>query len=269
LKAKGAPDSLAPATSQFFDGFDFQSIDSNTHLLFMAHTGPAPDDQALYDHSFHLDDPADIARDGNILVFDLQTQQIVGRLPIPQVAGLVVAADLQKVFAADAEENKVCSFDEPSTPLQGAALLDFFRQRAHASIQCAQLDDFEGPDAVAYDPVDHKIFVSDPGSPPDDCDPKLPLEQNDCVAKVHGQVVNFKGKTIPTLKPRATNQNISVVDALHPTQVLAKIAIGTLPVTASERKSMESIAADDPGKVNILKGDIAEWRRCRRRFATP
>src|SRR2546430_94990 len=86
LKAKGAPDSLAPATSQFFDGFDFQSIDSNTHLLFIAHTGPVPDDQALYDHSFHLDNPADIARDGNILIFDLQTQKIVGRLPIPQVA---------------------------------------------------------------------------------------------------------------------------------------------------------------------------------------
>ena len=48
LKTRGAPDSLAPATSQFFDGFDFQSIDSNTHLLFIAHTGPAPDDQALY-----------------------------------------------------------------------------------------------------------------------------------------------------------------------------------------------------------------------------
>src|SRR6266581_3162203 len=211
LKAKGAPDTLAPATSQFFDGFDFQSI--------------------------------------------------VGRLPIPQVAGLVVAPDLHKVFAADAEENKVCSFDEPSTPLQGAALLDFFSQRSHASIQCAQLDDFEGPDAVAYDPVDHKIFVSDPGSPPDECDPKLPLEQNDCVVKVHGQVVKFKGKTIPTLNARVTNQNISVVDALHPTQVLRKIAVGTLPVTASERTSMESIAADDPGKVNILKGNIAEFGR--------
>ncbi|HZU01233.1 MAG TPA: hypothetical protein VFA10_16305 [Ktedonobacteraceae bacterium] len=261
LKNKGAPDSLDAGTSQFFDHFDFQSIDSNTHLLFIAHTGPVPDDQKLYDPNFHLDDPADIARDGNILVFDLQTQKIVGRLPIPQVAGLVVAPDLHKVFAADAEENKVCSFDEPSTPLQGAALLDFFRQRAHASIQCAQLDDFEGPDGITYDSVDHKIFVSDPGSPPDDCDPKLPLEQNDCVAKIHGQVVKFKGKTIPTLKPRAANQNISVVDALHPTQVIAKIAIGTLPVTASERSSMEAIAADDPGKVNILKGDIAEFGR--------
>src|SRR5690348_9985058 len=138
LKSKGVQDSLAPATSQFFDGFDFQSIDSNTHLLFIAHTGPVPDDQALYDHSFHLDDPADIARDGNILVFDLRTQHIVGRLPIPQVAGLVVAPDLHKVFAADAEENKVCSFDEPATLVQGAALLDFFRQTSPASIQCAQ-----------------------------------------------------------------------------------------------------------------------------------
>src|SRR5690348_2124461 len=261
LKTRGAPDSLAPATSQFFDGFDFQSIDSATHLLFIAHTGPVPDDQALYDHSFHLDDPADIARDGNILVFDVRTQQIVGRLPIPQVAGLVVAPDLHKVFAADAEENKICSFDEPATPLQGAALLDFFGQRAHGSIQCAQLDDFEGPDGITYDPVDQKIFVSDAGSPPDDCDPKLPLAQNDCVAKIHGQVVKFNGKTIPTLNPRPTNLNISVVDALHPTKVLAKIAIGTLPVTASQRASMEAIAADDPGKVNILKGNVAEFGR--------
>ncbi len=262
LKAKGAPDSLAAATSQFFDGFDFQSIDSNTHLLFIAHTGPVPDDETLRDpHNFDINNPEDIARDGNILVFDLQSQKIVGRLPIPQVAGLVVAPDLHKVFAADAEENKVCSFDEPSTPLQGTALLDFFGQRAHASIQCAQLDDFEGPDGITYDPVDHKIFVGDPGSPPDDCDPKLPLQQNDCIAKVHGTPVMFNGKTIPTLKARAVNQNISVVDALHPTQVIAKIAIGTLPVTASERKSMESIAADDPGKVNILKGDIAEFGR--------
>src|SRR5690349_10592555 len=261
LKARGAPDSLAPATSQFFDGFDFQSIDPATRLLFLAHTGPVPDDQALYDHTFHLDDPADIARDGNILVFDLRSQQVVGRLPIPQVAGLVVAPDLHKVFAADAEENKICSFDEPSAPLPVVALLDFFRHHAQSSIQCAQLDDFEGPDAIAYDPVYHKIFVSDPGSPPDDCDPKLPPAQNDCIAKVHGQVVMFKGKTIPTLNARPTSQNISVVDALHPTQVLAKIAVGTLPVTTSQRTSMESIAADDPGKVNILQGNIAEFGR--------
>src|SRR5690348_13566622 len=50
LKAMGAPDTLTPATSQFFDHFDFQSIDFNTHLLFIAHSGPVPDDQALYDH---------------------------------------------------------------------------------------------------------------------------------------------------------------------------------------------------------------------------
>jgi DNA-binding beta-propeller fold protein YncE len=261
LKNKGAPDSLAAGTSQFFDHFDFESIDFNTHLLFMAHTGPVPDNQALYDPGFNVENPADIARDGNVLVFDLQTQQLVGRLPIPQVAGLVVAPDLHKVFAADAQENKICSFDEPSTPLQGAALLDFFGQRARASIQCAQLDDFENPDAIAYDPVDHKIFVSDPGSPPDNCDPKMPLDQNDCVAKIHGQAVKFNGKTIPTLNRRPTSQNISVVDALHPTRVITKIAVGTLPVTASERASMESIPADDPGKVNIVKGNIAEFGR--------
>src|SRR5436853_120057 len=90
---------------------------------------------------------------------------------------LVLGSIAHQMLAADAEENKVCSFEEPATPLQGAALLAFFRERAPASIQCAQLDDFESPDGITYDPVDHKIFVSDPGAPPDDCDPKLPLAQ--------------------------------------------------------------------------------------------
>src|SRR2546426_3693953 len=82
LKARGAPDSLAPGTSQFFDQFGFQAIDPTTHLLFIAHTGPIPNNYDDVDHTFHSDNPADIARDGHVLVFDLQKQKLVGRVPI-------------------------------------------------------------------------------------------------------------------------------------------------------------------------------------------
>src|SRR5690242_9547426 len=34
---------LSPGVALRFDHFDFQTLDPNTHLLFMAHTGPAPD----------------------------------------------------------------------------------------------------------------------------------------------------------------------------------------------------------------------------------
>jgi hypothetical protein len=83
LKARGAPDSLEPGTAQFFDQFGFQAIDPTTHLLFIAHTGPIPQNYEDVDHTFSADNPADLARDGNVLVFDLQKQKLVGRVPIP------------------------------------------------------------------------------------------------------------------------------------------------------------------------------------------
>src|SRR5438270_3618289 len=33
---------LAPGVAVLFDHFDFQALDPNTHLLFIAHTGPNP-----------------------------------------------------------------------------------------------------------------------------------------------------------------------------------------------------------------------------------
>src|SRR5579872_6239038 len=39
--------SLAPGIELQFDGFDFQAYDAATHRLFIAHTGPNPDDMTL------------------------------------------------------------------------------------------------------------------------------------------------------------------------------------------------------------------------------
>src|SRR5207248_10224919 len=62
LKARGAPDSLEPGISHFFDQFGFQGIDPTTHLLFIAHTGPIPNNYEDVDHTFHADNPADLTR---------------------------------------------------------------------------------------------------------------------------------------------------------------------------------------------------------------
>src|SRR5438128_1009944 len=56
--------SLAPGVELQFDGFDFQAYDAATHRLFIAHTGPNPDDMKLN----HI--PFDPKYDGNIVVFD-------------------------------------------------------------------------------------------------------------------------------------------------------------------------------------------------------
>jgi len=90
----------------------------------------------------------DLKFDGHIIVFDTKQDKIIARINIPQVAGMVDALDLRKIYAADAEENIIYSIDVntlKATPIQ--------------------LDDNEGPDAISYDPVDHRIFVSDPGAP--------------------------------------------------------------------------------------------------------
>src|SRR5207244_12662514 len=102
----------------------------------------------------------------------------------------VVAPDLRKVYAADAEESIVYSIDVNTlkpTPIE--------------------VGDEESPDAIGYDPVDHKIFVSDVGAP---ADPKK------------------------TLNPNRANQNVTVIDALTDT-VITKINIGNLPKLPHEK----------------------------------
>ncbi|HZC06176.1 MAG TPA: hypothetical protein VE338_11075 [Ktedonobacterales bacterium] len=180
----GASDPLAPGVSAPFDTFDFQAYDPQTRLLFIAHTGPNPDKL----HLAHI--KYDPATDGHIIVFNTARQQIVGRINIPHVAGIAVAGDLHRVYAADAVDNSVFAIDENTlafTPIQ--------------------LGNNESPDAVSYDPVDHRIFVSDPGAPANP-DKTANIDRN--------------------------NQNLVVIDALAE-RVIARITIGAMPKLAGER----------------------------------
>jgi len=138
--------SLLPGRSVRFDHFDFQTLDLKTHLLFIAHTGPNPDKEVLIDPKFNP--KTDSKTDGNVLVFDTQQRKVVKVLPIPQVTGIVAAPDLGRVYAADSHDGIIYAIDEhtfQTTPIN--------------------LDLYDSPDGMDYDSVDHKIFVSDPGTP--------------------------------------------------------------------------------------------------------
>lgn len=147
-------DVLAAGVSVRFDHFDFQALDPTTGLLFIAHTGPAPNKFASINNAFHADKDSQI--DGHVLVFDTRQNKLVGLVHIPQIAGLVAAPDLGLVYAGDANDNIVYSIDEHT--LKATAI---------------PLGDNESPDAMEYDSADHKVFISDPGVPsPDIIDPK-------------------------------------------------------------------------------------------------
>lgn len=154
---KNAPqkvDLLAPGVAVRFDHFDFQTLDPTTGLLFIAHTGPVPDKFAVVNPVFSASKDSQV--DGHVLVFDTRQNKLVGRVEIPQIAGIVSAPDLGRVYAADANDNIVYVIDERTLQTTKIAL-----------------GDNEGPDAMEYDQPDHKIFISDPGVPaPDNIDLK-------------------------------------------------------------------------------------------------
>lgn len=193
-------DPLAPGVEQQFDHFDFQALDPGTHRLFIAHTGPSPDLLTLAHIKF------DLKTDGHIAVFDTNQDKLIARIPIPQVAGIVDAPDLHKVYAADAEESIVYSIDVKTL-----------------AFKPIELGDDEGPDAVGYDPVEHKIFVSDVGTP---ADPKK------------------------TLNPARNNQNVAVIDALTDT-LITRINIGNLP-----KLPKELAPTTQPGNVPTFGYDV-------------
>lgn len=166
---------LAPGKAERFDFFDFQALDPQTHLLFIVHTGPNPVKSKAVDHNF------DPNTDGNVIVFDTQQNKVVGLVDVPhQGAGVAVAPDLGRAYVADNLHGIVYVIDEKTLKT--------------TQIKLAPND---GPDDIEYDQVDHKIFVSDMGIPPNDT----------------------------TMIPDRQNQNLAVIDALTNTLV-TKIPLG-------------------------------------------
>src|SRR6266581_4322256 len=172
---------FAAGQAQRFDHFDFQSLDPNTHLLFIVHTGPNPDKEAAILHNPNFD----AATDGNVVVFNTQLNKVVGLVNVPQAAGVLVAQNVGKVFVGDAADSIIYVVDE---------------HRPFNVIARIKLDPLDGPDAIEYDPVDHRIFVADPGIPDDPDNANTALK----------------------------NQNVAVIDAIT-NKLITKIPFGLHP----------------------------------------
>jgi hypothetical protein len=193
--------SLKPGVDLQFDGFDFQAYDAATHRLFIAHTGPNPDDMTLNRIPF------DPKFDGNVVVFDTQQEKVIGRIAAPQVAGIIDATDLHKIFAADSEDNIIYDINVNTMQIEGQI----------------QLPDLESPDAIGYDAVDHRIFVSDTGSPVD------PLKSGNVDRK---------------------NENVAVIDAVHD-KLLGLVNFGSLPLFGGEKAPVTQ-----PGNIPTYGHDV-------------
>jgi len=101
--------------------FDYQSIDPQRNLLFIAHLGAS-----------------------TVTVFDLTTQKVVAEIPgISQVHGVLAVPELGKVYAAATGDNQIAVIDEQSLKV------------------VAKLSGGNYPDGLAFDPTTRKVFVSD------------------------------------------------------------------------------------------------------------
>lgn len=172
---------FASGKAERFDHFDFQSYDPSTHLLFIVHSGPNPVKEAAILRNPHFD----AGTDGNVVVFNTQLNKVVGLINSARGSGILVAPDIGKVFISDA----------------GGSIINIASERSPFNIIAkVQLDPLDGPDTIEYDPIDHRIFVADPG-----------IAGNPDNANV-------------ALK----NQNIAVIDAIT-NRLITKIPLGINP----------------------------------------
>ncbi len=101
--------------------FDYESLDQQTGLLFIAHSG------------------ADM-----VTVYDTNSNRVVANVAnVPDVHGVLAIPSLGRVYATAGKEAQVYAIDEQT-------------KRITAKIPVGS-----GPDGLAYDPVEQKLFVSD------------------------------------------------------------------------------------------------------------
>ncbi len=147
------PQGHAPIQALPFDGFDFQALDPQTGRLFISHPGPSATKWQLDQKQL----PPETQFRSQLVVFDIARQAVIGSLAIPDVHGIAVAPDLGRVYAADVKDDRIDVIDERTLSIITSIPLGL---HPCAASPC------ESPDALLYDPVDHKLFVSDNGADP-------------------------------------------------------------------------------------------------------
>lgn len=101
--------------------FDYQSLDPQSGMLFVAHLG-----------------------DNRVVVFDVKQGMVVGYIPdIANVHGVLAVPDTGMVYAAATGAHQVAVIDEDTLQV------------------VARVDGGDYPDGLDYDPTSQKLFVSD------------------------------------------------------------------------------------------------------------
>jgi YVTN family beta-propeller protein len=101
--------------------FDYESIDSSRHLLFIAHLG-----------------------DGEVVAFNTEMSRVVGRVAnVSSVHGVLAIPELGRVYASATGANEVVAIDMATLEITA---------RIPAGVY---------PDGMAYAPDMHKLYVSD------------------------------------------------------------------------------------------------------------
>lgn len=101
--------------------FDYQSLDTQSGLLFIAHLGA-----------------------NHVAVFDTRAQRVVGTIEhIAQVHGVLALPSLRRVYASATGTNEVVAIDEETRQV------------------IAHMPGGRYPDGLSYDPESRKLFVSD------------------------------------------------------------------------------------------------------------
>ena len=101
--------------------FDYESIDPERDLLFIAHLGA-----------------------GAVVVYDLKTNKVIANVEdTPQVHGVLAVPSLGETFAS----------------ATGTNTLDVISEKTLKIVAKAPAGNY--PDGIAYDPDDHELFVSD------------------------------------------------------------------------------------------------------------
>jgi YVTN family beta-propeller protein len=144
------PAGHAPIQGMPFDGFDFQALDPQAGLLFISHAGPGSAKLLLDQKQL----PPGTHFQSQLVVFDIKQQAVIGKIAIPDVHGVVTVPELGRVYAADVKDERIYVIDEQTRQVITTIALSL---HPCGTLPC------EGPDALVYDPADHKIFVSDNG----------------------------------------------------------------------------------------------------------
>lgn len=100
---------------------DYQSIDPARGLLFIAHLG-----------------------ESQVIVFDLKRRRVIKTIDnVGAVHGVIAVPQLRKVYASATGTNEVVAIDESTFKIE------------------ARIPGGVYPDGIAFDPVNHRLFVSD------------------------------------------------------------------------------------------------------------